>query len=192
MEVFGLEISQDSMVNWANEATKNAAPAIEKIKEYIKRSSVVGFDESGGYCNKRLDWAWIAQTVYFTLVFHGKSRKGQELEDRFGTRSGGWPPWPTGTAHTSSWTSLTIRSAWRISSRNANILTNLTRDSNGQNLSKTFCRKPYMNITSGRRNKSTRSHGLGGLTSSSMRTCRNWTENSSLSRTGFSSVATTS
>ena len=84
MEVFGLEISQGSMVNWVNEARKNAAPAIGKIKEYIKRSSVVGFDESGCYCNKRLDWAWIAQTVYFTLVFHAGSRKGQELEDRFG------------------------------------------------------------------------------------------------------------
>ncbi len=31
-----------------------------------------------------LTWAWIAQTVCFTLLFHGKSRKGQELEDRFG------------------------------------------------------------------------------------------------------------
>lgn len=83
-EVFGLEISQGSMVNWINEAKKAAAPAIEKIKEYIMQSAVVGFDETGCYCNKRLDWAWIAQTVYFTFVFHGKSRKGQELEDRFG------------------------------------------------------------------------------------------------------------
>lgn len=83
-EVFGLDISQGSMVNWVNEARIAAAPAIEKIKEYIMESAVVGFDESGCYCNKRLDWAWIAQTVYFTLVFHGKSRKGQELEDRFG------------------------------------------------------------------------------------------------------------
>lgn len=83
-EVFGLEISQGSMVNWINEAKRAAEPAIEKIKEYIMQSSIVGVDESGCYCNKRLDWAWIAQTVYFTLVFHGKSRKGQELEDRFG------------------------------------------------------------------------------------------------------------
>ncbi len=83
-EVFGLDISQGSMVNRINEAKRAAAPAIEKIKEYIMQSSVVGFDESGLYCNKRLDRAWIAQTVYFTFVFHGKSRKGQELEDRFG------------------------------------------------------------------------------------------------------------
>ena len=84
-EVFGLEISQGSFVNWVNEARKNAAPAIEKIKEYIMKSTVVGFDESGLYCNKKLDWAWIAQTVYFTLLFHGSGRSHKELESRFGS-----------------------------------------------------------------------------------------------------------
>ena len=83
-EVFGLEISQGSFVNWVNEAKKNAAPAIEKIKECIMKSAVVGFDESGLYCNKRLDWTWIAQTVYFTLLFHGSGRSHKELESRFG------------------------------------------------------------------------------------------------------------
>ena len=48
------------------------------------QSEVVGFDESGLYCSKHLDWAWIAQTVYFTLLFHGRGRAGKELEDRFG------------------------------------------------------------------------------------------------------------
>ncbi len=83
-EVFGLEISQGSFVNWVNEAKKNAAPAIEKIKECIMKSAVVGFDESGLYCNKKLDWTWIAQTVYFTLLFHGNGRSHKELESRFG------------------------------------------------------------------------------------------------------------
>ena len=84
-EVFCLEISQGSFVNWVNEAKKNAAPAMEKIKECIMKSAVVGFDESGLYCNKRLDWAWIAQTVYFTLLFHGSGRSHKELESRFGS-----------------------------------------------------------------------------------------------------------
>ena len=84
-EVFGMEISQGSFVNWINEAKKNAAPAIEKIKECIMRSAVVGFDESGLYCNKKLDWTWIAQTVYFTLLFHGSGRSHKELESRFGS-----------------------------------------------------------------------------------------------------------
>ena len=65
-EVFGLAPSEGSLVNWAKEAKRNAQPAIEKIQKYIMSSSVVGFDESGCYCNKRLDWAWIAQTIYYT------------------------------------------------------------------------------------------------------------------------------
>ena len=84
-EVFGLSISQGSFVNWINEARKNAAPAIEKIKECIMKSVVVGFDESGLYCNKKLDWTWIAQTVYFTLLFHGVGRSHKELDSRFGS-----------------------------------------------------------------------------------------------------------
>ena len=83
-EVLGLEISQGSFVNWVNGAKKNAAPAIEKIKECIMKSAVIGFDESGLYCSKRLDWTWIAQTVYFTLLFHGSGRSHKELESRFG------------------------------------------------------------------------------------------------------------
>lgn len=84
-EVFGLSISQGSFVNWVNEAKRNASPAIEKIKVCIMKSAVVCFDESGLYCNKRLDWAWIAQTVYFTLLFHGSGRSRKELESRFGS-----------------------------------------------------------------------------------------------------------
>lgn len=46
-EVFGLTPSEGSLVNWVNEAKRNAQPVIDKIKEYIKSSAVVGFDESG-------------------------------------------------------------------------------------------------------------------------------------------------
>ena len=47
-------------------------------------SSVVGFDESGCYCNKHLDWAWIAQTVYYTLLFRADGRSSKVLADQFG------------------------------------------------------------------------------------------------------------
>ena len=83
-EVFGLTPSEGSLVNWVNEAKKNARPVIDKIKEYIMFSSVVGFDESGLYCNKRLDWAWIAQTVYYTLLFRAEGRGSKVLTDKFG------------------------------------------------------------------------------------------------------------
>ena len=83
-EVFGRKISQGSIANWIALAKKNAQPAIAAIMEEIKKSRVVGFDESGFYCNKKLDWAWIAQTVYFTILFRGDGRSAKELEDRFG------------------------------------------------------------------------------------------------------------
>ena len=83
-EVFGLTPSEGSLVNWVNEAKRNAQPVIDKIKEYIKSSAVVGFDESGLYCNKRLDWAWIAQTVYYTLLFRADGRGSKVLVDKFG------------------------------------------------------------------------------------------------------------
>ena len=83
-EVCGLHISQGSIDNWIRKAKKNAAPAIKAIGEYLKNSRVVGFDESGCYCNKKPDWAWIAQTVYFTLLFRASGRGSKVLEDRFG------------------------------------------------------------------------------------------------------------
>lgn len=84
LEVCNLSISEGSMVNWISEAKTKAKPAIDKIKELIMQSKVVGFDEPGCYCNKRLDWAWIAQTVYFTLLFRAGGRSSKELESRFG------------------------------------------------------------------------------------------------------------
>ena len=83
-EVFGLTPSEGSLVNWVNEAKRNAQPVIDKIKEYIMSSAVVGFDESGLYCNKRLDWAWITQTVYYTLLFRADGRGSKVLTDKFG------------------------------------------------------------------------------------------------------------
>ena len=85
-DVLGLSPSEGSLVNWVNEAKRNAQPIVDKIKEYILASSVVGFDESGCYCNKRLDWAWIAQTVYYTLLFRANGRGSKVLEDKFGDR----------------------------------------------------------------------------------------------------------
>ncbi len=50
----------------------------------IKESAVVGFDESGCYTNGKLNWSWIAQTTYPTLVFRGAGRGAKVPEDRFG------------------------------------------------------------------------------------------------------------
>lgn len=82
--IFGIEMSQGTISNIIQQAKTKAEPAIKLIKEYISKSSVVGFDESGCYCKGRLDWSWIAQTAYYTLVFRDSSRAGKVLEDQFG------------------------------------------------------------------------------------------------------------
>ena len=82
--IFAIEMSQGTISNIIQLARKKAEPAIKLIKDYISKSSVVGFDESGCYCNGRLDWSWIAQTTYYTLVFRASSRAGKVLETRFG------------------------------------------------------------------------------------------------------------
>lgn len=63
---------------------EKSRPAIELIERLIKDSAVVGFDESGCYVNGRLNWSWIAQTAYLTLVFRGAGRGAKVLEERFG------------------------------------------------------------------------------------------------------------
>lgn len=82
--VFGIEMSQGTISNIIQEAKKKAEPAIALIKEHISNSPVVGFDESGCYCENRLDWSWIAQTAYSTLVFRAGGRSEQVLENMFG------------------------------------------------------------------------------------------------------------
>ena len=83
-DMYDIHISQGTLVNWINEASEKAEPAVQEIINRIKASKVVGFDETGCYCNKKLRWAWIAQDKLHTYVFLGKSRRVKELEKVFG------------------------------------------------------------------------------------------------------------
>lgn len=82
--VFFIEMSQGTINNIIQAARKKAEPVLTLIRERVGKSPIVGFDESGCYCNSRLDWSWIAQTEDHTLVFRAKSRSGKVLEDMFG------------------------------------------------------------------------------------------------------------
>ena len=82
--MFNVRISQGTLANIVREMLEKSRPAIELIERLIKESAVVGFDESGCYVNGRLNWSWIAQTTYLTLVFRGAGRGAKVLEERFG------------------------------------------------------------------------------------------------------------
>lgn len=83
-ELFSVPMSQGTIKNIIDETMKKAEPAIRLLEDMLKKSRVVGFDESGCYNLKRLDWAWIAQTAYVTLCFRASGRAAKVLEDRFG------------------------------------------------------------------------------------------------------------
>lgn len=82
--MFNVRISQGTLANIVREMLNKSKPAIELIERLIKESAVVGFDESGCYVNGKLNWSWIVQTAYLTLVFSGAGRGAKVLEDRFG------------------------------------------------------------------------------------------------------------
>ena len=82
--IYGIKMSQGTISNIIQSAKQKSEPAIAMIKDFISRSPVVGFDESGCYCNDRLDWSWIAQTIYCTLVFRARGRGSKVLDDMFG------------------------------------------------------------------------------------------------------------
>ena len=77
-------MSQGSIKNIVQEAMRKSKPAIKLLEDMLRKSPVVGFDESGCYNNKKLDWAWIAQTTYLTLCFRAAGRSSKVLEERFG------------------------------------------------------------------------------------------------------------
>lgn len=82
--MFNVRISQGTLANIVREMLDKSRAAIDLIERLIKESAVVGFDESGCYVNGRLNWSWIAQTTYLTLVFRGAGRGAKVLEERFG------------------------------------------------------------------------------------------------------------
>ena len=147
------------------------------------QSSVVGFDESGCYCNKRLDWAWIAQTVYFTLVFHGNSRKGRELEDRFGDSL------ERVTAVTDRHSAyfalhfLNHQVCLAHLLRECQYLNELDKGQQWSDRWKASFRKRYVNGIRSRRSRLTLSHGLTALTISLMKIYQGSTKSLPLSRT---------
>ncbi len=82
-EVFGVCLSQGTIKNIIDDMMERSKPAIEMLTEMLKGQRIVGFDESGCYRDKNLDWAWIAQTAYLTLCFRASGRAAKELGSRF-------------------------------------------------------------------------------------------------------------
>ncbi len=83
--MLNVRISQDILVNIVREMFEKSKPRIDLIKRMTKESAVVSFNELGYYyTNGKLNWPWIVQTAYLTLVLRGAGRGAKVLEERFG------------------------------------------------------------------------------------------------------------
>lgn len=82
-DFFGVQISEGTIYNILENCYDNLEPAENRIKEEIKRSPVVHFDETGAYCVGKRDWVHNASTKTATLYnFH--SNRGRSAMNEIG------------------------------------------------------------------------------------------------------------
>lgn len=72
-DIFNVEISQGTLVNFVNECSGKLKPVVGKIKEKLQNSEVCHFDESGIRIEGSLNWLHTAGTDELTYYFpHSK------------------------------------------------------------------------------------------------------------------------
>lgn len=80
-ELFAVELSQGSLVNFITECSKQIGPVVEEIKEAIIASDVVHFDESGFRILGSLHWLHLASTEVLTYYFAHQKRGTAAMMD---------------------------------------------------------------------------------------------------------------
>ena len=81
--LYGIDISQGTIVNIMNEAYVNLLPVESRLKDEIIRSDIVYFDESGMKVRARLYWIHSASTKECT-VYLVHPKRGKDAMDEMG------------------------------------------------------------------------------------------------------------
>ena len=85
-DLFGVRLSEGTLLNWVQTAARRVAPTVERIGEYVATSKRMGGDETGIRVKKQLGWLHVASTKYWThLAWH--RQRGQEAMRAIGI----WP-----------------------------------------------------------------------------------------------------
>jgi transposase len=79
-DVFGINISQGTFVNFINECAELVQPVVDEIKETLKGAAVLHCDESGMRIEKSTHWLHSAGTEYLTLYYPHKYRGMKAME----------------------------------------------------------------------------------------------------------------
>jgi len=82
-DVFGLRISEGTLVNIIKRMAIKALPAYNQIKENIKDSHVIGSDETGAKINGSKGWFWVWQNLFNTYITVAFSRGYKVIENEF-------------------------------------------------------------------------------------------------------------
>ena len=107
-DMFGLSISKATLYEAQKTCSMRLEPMLDKIKEMLVNSKVVGFDETGMRAGGSLRWLHAASTSKFTH-FHWYESRGKE-----GTDAGGIFPAFNGVAVHDAW-----HPYWNYSTRHA-------------------------------------------------------------------------
>lgn len=82
-DVFGLQMSQGTIVNMITKFALKATPLYERIKANISESEVVGSDETGAIVNGKKGWFWTWVNQYNTFISFSPSRGFDTIENLF-------------------------------------------------------------------------------------------------------------
>lgn len=82
-DLFGIPISQASLVSAVRRMAVKAAPVYNRIKANILKSKVVGTDETGAKVNGTKAWFWTWQNPNNTLISLDSSRGFKAIESMF-------------------------------------------------------------------------------------------------------------
>jgi hypothetical protein len=73
-EVFEINLSQGTLVNFINEYAERVEPVVEKIQETLKNAEVLHCDESGMRIEKSTAWLHSASTESLSFYYPHKNR----------------------------------------------------------------------------------------------------------------------
>jgi transposase len=82
-DMFQIEISQGTLLNWTQELHKKVEPAEKEIVEQLKQADIVNADETGIFCENKLNWVHVASTNKLTH-FQMHPKRGSEAIDYIG------------------------------------------------------------------------------------------------------------
>jgi len=88
-EIFGLDISHPSLLNFDTKQAENGVILFEGIKEVVRTSSYVNIDETGWREDGRNCWLWVSVTDEAVLYVIDESRGSKVVEGILGERYGG-------------------------------------------------------------------------------------------------------